>query len=410
MSFFDMLILDIILMLFPSICFLIVKANAMNNFKLKTDFWIDIANLTSLFLLIKYCDSNNPYMVLLVNMPFIISVLYNRKYTSSIIAIILIIFNTIIGFSLVFLIFEYLIYLLIFLLLYKKGISVSTILIVFISIKGFFLTIYEYYVLDNNKVLTIIEIFVCLVVFYLVGVLILHIIGMVEKIVTINQSLKELEKEKQLKNSLFKLTHEIKNPIAVCKGYFQLMDYDDINKVKKYNTIIESELNRTLDIMDNFSEYNKIKVNFDIMDLDYLISDTVDSMSSFFKNNCVKVNYKESDEVYINGDYFRLKQVLINVFKNSVESMKNDGIIDIKLSASKRYARVYIRDNGCGMSPDELAKISELFYSSKEKGCGIGVTISKEIINLHKGTIKYESIKGKYTQVMIKLPLLTDLH
>ena len=299
---------------------------------------------------------------------------------------------------------EYFLYLIIFVFLFTKGVAISTILLTFVSIKGVFLTIYEYYVKGNNEIVTLLEIFICLVLFYLIGILVVNISSLIEKTVTLNQSLKELEKEKNLKNALFKITHEVKNPIAVCKGYLQMMDYSDIKKVKKYNDIILSELNRTLDIMDNFSQYTKIKVNLDIMDLDYLITDTIDSMSSIFRNKNIKVNYEENDEIFILGDYFRLKQVFINVLKNSAEAVDNGGVIDINLKKLKKYIAISIKDNGCGISEDDLNKISELFYSSKEKGCGLGVNLSKEIISLHKGTIKYNSVLGEFTEVIIKLP------
>lgn len=407
MSFFDILILDIILILFPMICILIIKANCLNNnCKIGNGLLIDIANLSSEFLLIKYCNIDNAYMVLLANMPFIISVINNRKYASTILAIVLVILNVFFGINPIFTIGEYFIYLIIFVLLQKKGFEPKKVLMTFVFIKGIFLTINEYYVLNNNNFLTIIKIFICLLTFYLIGILTISIIDMIDKIVTINQTLKELEKEKNLKNSLFKITHEIKNPIAVCKGYLQMMNYDDMQKVQKYNEIIENELNRTLDIMDNFSSYTKIKINMDLMDLDYLITDTISSMSSIFKCKNIEVNYEENDEVLIKGDYDRLKQVLINMLKNSTEAIENNGKIDIKLKKSKKYVTICIKDNGSGMSEEELDKISELFYTSKEKGCGIGVSLSKEIINLHKGTIKYNSVLGEYTEVLIKLPLL----
>ena len=187
-----------------------------------------------------------------------------------------------------------------------------------------------------------------------------------------------------------------------------MMDYDDTNKVKRYNEIILEELNRTLDIMDNFSEYTKINVNLDIMDLDYLISDIVNSLKMLFDSKNIDVNYMSNDEIFINGDYSRLKQVLINVLKNSVEAMSKGGKIDISLKSMKKQVLLSIKDNGCGMSKEELDKIDELFYSSKEKGCGIGVSLSKEIISLHKGSIKYKSILGVGTEVIIKLPLVNS--
>ena len=405
MSFFDGMILDLILILFPILSLLIVKANFMNIGKFSSNFFIDIANLSSLFLLIKYCDSSNYYMILLVNIPFIISVLHGRRIVSFIIAICLILFNVSVGSDVYFLIIEYSIYLIIFILLFKKGISIETILLTFVFIKGIFLTIHECYILNNLTFLSILKIFVCLSIFYLIGILIVNIIDLTDRTVTLNQSLKELEKEKKLKNSLFKITHEVKNPIAVCKGYLQMMDYSNIDKIKKYNKIILNELNRTLDIMDNFSEFTKIKVNLDIMDVDYLIVDTIKSMYSVFKLKNISVYYDESDEVFIDGDFDRLKQVLINILKNSVEALDGGGTINISLKRMKRYARISIRDDGCGISKEDLNKISELFYSTKDKGCGIGVSLSKEIIALHNGFIKYNSVEGSYTEVVIKLPL-----
>lgn len=401
MSFFDILILDTILILFPVICTLIIKAHSLNNgYKIEKGLLIDIANLSSLFFLIKYCDTSNSYMILLANMPFIISVINNRKCTSTIIAIILVLFNVITGTNIIFTVGEYFLYLVVFYFLQNY----KTVLIIFVFIKGIFLTINEYYVLSNNNITTIIEIFLCLTTFYLLGSIVINIIEMIDKIVTINQSLKELEKEKNLKNSLFKITHEIKNPISVCKGYLQMMDYNDMNKVKKYNQIIESELNRTLDIMDNFSEYTKININTDLMDLNCLITETINSMSLLFKSNNIKVNYNESEEMLIEGDYDRLKQVLINILKNSTEAIEKEGIIDINVKPYKKSVVISIKDNGKGISAEELEKISELFYTSKEKGCGIGVSLSKEIISLHKGTLKYDSVLGEYTKAIIKLP------
>lgn len=406
MSFFDVLVLGIILILFPIICVFIAKAYIKNICNIDKNSLIDVANFSSFFLLLKYCDFSSPYSILLINMPFVISIIHNRKTAGIILAIVLIVFNGYIGFNIIFVIGEYFIYVVLFLLLYKKGVSSCVILDTFIMIKGVFLTIYNYYFLGNSNIFALLEVFICLIVFYLIGVIIISIIDITNKTVSLNQTLKELEKEKNLKNSLFKITHEVKNPIAVCKGYLSMMDYNDIDKVKRYNEIILSELNRTLDIMDNFSEYTKIKVKLELMDLDFLISDTVGDLRMLFNSKNIKVNYESCDEIFINGDYSRLKQVLINVLKNSVEAITNGGKIDISLSASKKHAFISIKDNGCGMTSEELGKIDELFYSSKQKGCGIGVSLSKEIINLHSGTIKYKSVFGEYTEVIIKLPIV----
>lgn len=188
-----------------------------------------------------------------------------------------------------------------------------------------------------------------------------------------------------------------------------MIDYTNKEKAKKYNEIILSEIDRTLDIMDNFSEYTKINIKKDIMDLDSLITDTINSLNPIFKEKSIKVTYKYDDELYIEGDYKRLKQVLINILKNSTEAITTNGQITITLKKLKNNINLVIKDNGVGISKEDLDKIGDLFYTSKEKGCGIGVALSKEIINQHNGTITYTSKLENYTKVTIKLPLENNL-
>lgn len=145
------------------------------------------------------------------------------------------------------------------------------------------------------------------------------------------------------------------------------------------------------------------------MDLDSLITDTIDSLNPIFKSKNIVVEYDFNDEIYLEGDYKRLKQVLINILKNSVEAIRENGLITIKLKKSKNKINIEIKDNGCGISKEDLNKIGSLFYTSKEKGCGIGVALSKEIISLHNGSISYSSEFNKYTKVNIRLPYLATL-
>lgn len=409
MSFFDTMILDVILILFPIISVLLLKAYYKNIGKINNDFLLDLANITSLFLLIKYYNKDITYDVLLVNMPLIISILYNRKYASIIIAIILIGFNTLIGNDLIITIIEYLFYIIIFVILIKKIKSPNKVILTFTSIKGISLTIEQYYILGNESILTLLKVGISLIVFYLISTIVINIINKIEETISLNQTLKELEKEKSLKNSLFKITHEVKNPLAVCKGYLSMIDYHNIEKSKQYNEIILNEIDRALDIMDNFSKYTKINIKKEIMDIDSLITDTINSLNPILKEKNIKTIYTYDDELYIEGDYKRLKQVLINIIKNSIEAIKKDGLITINLKKQRKNIVLEIIDNGTGIPKEDLEKIGNLFYTSKEKGCGIGVALSKEIITQHNGTLTYKSKEKQYTKVIIKLPLNTDL-
>lgn len=234
-----------------------------------------------------------------------------------------------------------------------------------------------------------------------------------EEAIDLNRVVYELEKEKKLRESLFKITHEIKNPIAVCKGYLDMMDYRDIDKVERYNSIIKDEINRTLILMDDFLDYTKIKVEKEEADFYLLIEDTCDIMKPLFNANDVSLKLDiPDDELYMELDYNRLKQVLVNLLKNSIEAKdkkKKSSYISIKAFVEGDDVNLIIKDNGVGMSQKSLDKVDEMFYTTKEKGTGLGVALSKEIIYQHDGSISYDSVKGKYTTVTIKLPIDEDI-
>ena len=188
-----------------------------------------------------------------------------------------------------------------------------------------------------------------------------------------------------------------------------MLDLDNKISSIKYVNIIKGEIERTLVLMDDFLDYTKVKVNKNIMDVNYLLEDTVSSLSSLFKNKEVKTNFKIKDEeVYINGDYNRLKQVLVNIFKNSIEAKKKGKKPSIKLRTKKIDGNyiITISDDGIGMDMEELNNIGKAFYTTKLKGTGLGVLLSKEIIELHEGKLIYTSAKGSGTSVDIVLPIL----
>ena len=256
-------------------------------------------------------------------------------------------------------------------------------------------------------------IFLTMILFTILAFMVAFLLEKGEEAIDLNRVVYELEKEKKLRESLFKITHEIKNPIAVCKGYLDMMDYRDIDKVERYNSIIKDEINRTLILMDDFLDYTKIKVEKEEADFYLLIEDTCDIMKPLFNANDVSLKLDiPDDELYMELDYNRLKQVLVNLLKNSIEAKdkkKKSSYISIKAFVEGDDVNLIIKDNGVGMSQKSLDKVDEMFYTTKEKGTGLGVALSKEIIYQHDGSISYDSVKGKYTTVTIKLPIDEDV-
>lgn len=240
--------------------------------------------------------------------------------------------------------------------------------------------------------------------------ILIHIIYLLynlgENIIKDNDKYKKIKHDNRVKTSLFKITHEIKNPIAVIKAYLDMLNTSDEKQVEKYIPIIKSEIDRLLNLLQDFLLVNKENITFDLMDINMLIEDIIDRELPLMESNNIK--FKSDlidDDIYINGDYNRLSQVLINIIKNSIEAIDNKGVITIKDVIKDNNINIIITDNGVGISKKILSKIKEPFYTTKARGTGLGVSLSDEIIKAHNGTLIYESKESIGTKVTIKLPL-----
>ncbi len=213
----------------------------------------------------------------------------------------------------------------------------------------------------------------------------------------------------ELRDSLFTLAHEIKNPLAVCKGYIEMFDSSNIIKSNKYINIIDNEISRALMILDDFMNLNRIQIDREVMDINMLLEDVRNMIEGLIVDKNVNINFGIIDvDVYIDGDYNKLKQVLINLIKNSIEAEANR--IDVSLKINNDYVKIKIEDDGIGMSENILNNLGKLFFTTKDNGTGIGVNFSKEIIDLHGGNIKFVSESQKGTKVKIFLPLKKEMN
>lgn len=226
------------------------------------------------------------------------------------------------------------------------------------------------------------------------------------KYMTITSKNKYSKLEEQYRNYLFRFIHEVKNPIAVCKGYLEMLNGKvEDDKKKKYIELISKQINESLKIMEDYLVYGRFNVVLDYMDACLLVEDVY---SDFSYLNSENVNIKldcNVDELIIMGDYTKLKQVLVNVIKNSLEAKKDEKILNINISVSTYNGNIVIKVEDDGRGIDCIDKVGNKFYSTKNNGNGLGVNFCKTIISMHKGKIRYASKKGSGTKVSIMLPL-----
>lgn len=413
MKIFEGILLNSIYLLFPLLVYLLVVICVRNIDKKAKKLLLETALFSSLYLLFKYGkNSSLIYPMIVFNVLLLLSYLKKKNITAIIMSIFLVIYykNTT-PLSYFILIVEYTMYFLICnYITHRRKASKIAMITVFVIIKSFTLSMQTFLMFNDKSdiVNNFIDLFITMTIFTFIAYLCLYIITKGEDIIDLNKITTELEKEKSLRESLFKITHEIKNPIAVCKGYLDMIDYGDKKKVEKYIPIIKDQISRTLILMDDFLDYTKVKINKEEVDLYMLLEDSCDVSEPLFKKAGIKVEFEiPDDEIYMELDYNRMKQVLVNIFKNSIEAKdkkKKYKFINIDVINGRNDVTIKIKDNGIGMDKKTLSKVDEMFYTTKEKGTGLGVALSKEIIELHGGSMKYTSQIGKYTQVTIKLP------
>ena len=372
--------------------------------------FFDFALISSVFLMTKYVHSKSLYTILFYNIPLLIAILRKKNSTIIIISIIIIFYTTeYTTIPIIITIIEYLIYYIGYLIISKIKYKESTIINYFISIKSFIISFLIVFLINPTSpfLINLFYIIVTLSIFIIFTYISLSLFNKGEEIMNLNNILKDTKKQQYLYESLSKLTHELKNPITVCKGYLEMLNNNDNNKVEKYLPIISSEIDRALNVINDFSSLGKLtSLNKEELDIELLLTEIITTLSPIFKKENALITLNISDEIYINGDYNRLKQVFVNILKNALEAQKEQIPLEVLINVKsyKHYIKIDITDNGIGMDKDILENMNKIFYTTKTNGNGLGVVLSNEIIEMHNGTIKYLSTKDIGTTVSIKLP------
>ena len=397
MNLFDIILLDFILLLFPLLFYEVFLFTNKNIKKEQKNLLFICTLMTSFFFVYKFHSDNNAILTFLILTIPILLCFLKKYYLSANIMIILLYLlihiNILLCLPLLLLNMHYLM---------KNKISDIS------FINCFYFLEYLLILIIYNISLHIIGILITL--YFIVQIMYLLMIKS-EEIIQYHMKYKELQNEKQIRLSLFKITHEIKNPIAVCKGYLDMLNVNNSEQANKYIPIVKGEIERLLTLLEDFMLVNKDNVDLDIMDINMLLEEVIDKLKPMIeeKNITLKSDLID-DEIYINGDYKRLSQVFINLVKNSIEAIPEDkkGIINIKNSIKDNHLNITIEDNGIGISNKILSKIKEPFYTTKLRGTGLGVSLSNEIINAHNGSLNYYSKEGIETKAVVEIPLSED--
>lgn len=192
--------------------------------------------------------------------------------------------------------------------------------------------------------------------------------------------------------------HDLKSPITVIKGYLEFLERDLSKEERmKILDILKSEITKLLSMIQDFLEFSKGKETLKPVNIN--VKTYIEEIVQFMKEEASKKNIEikiVGDGFYANIDPIKMKRVFTNIIQNSIEAM-DKGLIEIILKDKE----IIFKDNGKGMSAEVKERIFEPFFTSKQNGTGLGMTIVKKIIDDHYGKISLESEIGKGTEIKI---------
>jgi C4-dicarboxylate-specific signal transduction histidine kinase len=201
------------------------------------------------------------------------------------------------------------------------------------------------------------------------------------------------------------LAHEIRNPMQSVKGFVQLL-FTENETSAEFKKIVLSELDRINQLVSDFllvtqpTAPKKEKIS-----IGKLMEDTVGLLQGEASLHNVHISFEEEGDIPdISIDPSQMKQVVINLLKNARESIGENGTVQVRVYQSEQSVIIHIKDNGAGIPVPIINKVGDPFFSTKEEGIGLGLTICKTIVREHQGKLIMKN-HGNGTLVMIQLPL-----
>lgn len=222
-----------------------------------------------------------------------------------------------------------------------------------------------------------------------------------------NNELQRAEKMDIISQLAASVAHEVRNPLQVTRGFLQLLGEKSTNeKEKGFMGMAIDELDRASDIITDFLTFAKpqleekslLNVAEELKKIEGILVPLANMQGGVIKADL-------SPYLYVRGDSSKLKQAIINIIKNSIEALNENGTILIRAyEDDSNNVVIAIKDNGEGMNEADLKRLGEPYYSKKSKGTGLGLMVTFRIIEVMDGKIEFSSKKGVGTEAIIYIP------
>ncbi|MGG0290729.1 HAMP domain-containing sensor histidine kinase [Bacillus pacificus] len=235
---------------------------------------------------------------------------------------------------------------------------------------------------------------------------IVYINEVIKDAVCMRSKLIKVEKMEIVSQLAASISHEVRNPLTVVKGFTQLLKTSNLTSESrdKYIDHILEELNRAQEIIDDYLTFAKpAPEKLDHISVEQELNRVINMIVPLCNMNTVHIT-KDFSNATIVGNKQHFQQCFLNLIKNGIEAMPNGGTLNISSSISNNKVIIRIEDSGIGMSQEQINRFGEPYFSTKTKGTGLGTMVAVKIIETMQGNLKIRSVMNKGTTLTITFP------
>lgn len=233
-----------------------------------------------------------------------------------------------------------------------------------------------------------------------------------------NQLMEENKDAKQIITQLLEnhhttvstIAHEIRNPLTLVSSSLQVMQYQhpELKEIPNWTQTME-DVDFMRQLLEELSTFNNgSRLRYSIFPIEKLLRNIAISFAISIDEEDLDIEFTASipDKLGdFTGDKIKLEEVFLNLLRNAKEAITGEGIIRMAAERKKDFLTIKITDDGCGIPEEHLESIFEPFQTYKQGGTGLGLSLSRRIIEAHNGTISVASVPDNGTTFAIRLPI-----
>ncbi|MGJ9384925.1 ATP-binding protein [Salipaludibacillus sp. CF4.18] len=242
--------------------------------------------------------------------------------------------------------------------------------------------------------------------------LIIYLYEIFQENLLINKRVIKAEKMDIVSHLAASVSHEVRNPLTVVRGFLQMMEQKDLSEDKRraFLKISIEEIDRANDIIKNYLTFAKPSPETEklkIISIKQLLHNTLPIITPLANINSVIVDTEMTNDYFFEGDEHIFQQCLINIMKNCIEAMPNGGKVSVEAKKKESELIIIITDNGNGMTKEQLSRLGEPYFTTKgREGTGLGMMAAFKIIETMKGKLNVTSKLNEGTNFYIELPIV----